>query len=108
MAPPELRVIAIDGASAAGKTTVARELADAIDATTAGGSTALHTALYVSLKEFGRRTLPAGDVRRQAIAVLSDGEDTAGSGGTTSATPTSRTTLSSTKPCTNRSTWSKP
>jgi Ca-activated chloride channel family protein len=52
-------------------------IADAIDATTAGGSTALYTALYVSLKEFGKRTLAAGEVRRQAIAVLSDGEDTA-------------------------------
>jgi VWFA-related protein len=51
-------------------------IAEAIDATEAGGSTALYTALYVSLKEFGNRTLAAGEVRRQAIAVLSDGEDT--------------------------------
>ncbi len=54
-----------------------RAIADAIDGTAAGGSTALYTALYVSLKEFGKRTLAAGEVRRQAIAVLSDGEDTA-------------------------------
>ena len=53
-----------------------RAIADAIDGTTAGGSTALYTALYVSLKEFGKRTLSAGEVRRQAIALLSDGEDT--------------------------------
>jgi Ca-activated chloride channel family protein len=51
-------------------------IAAAIDATAASGSTALHTALYVSLKEFGRRALAAGEVRRQAIAVLSDGDDT--------------------------------
>ena len=54
-----------------------RAIAEAIDATAAGGSTALYTALYVSLKEFGKRILAAGEVRRQAIAVLSDGEDTA-------------------------------
>lgn len=53
-----------------------RAIAAAIDGTTAGGSTALYMALYVSLKEFGKRTLSAGEVRRQAIAVLSDGEDT--------------------------------
>lgn len=40
------------------------------------GATALHNALYVSLKEFGRSTHQVADVRRQAIAVLSDGEDT--------------------------------
>lgn len=51
-------------------------IAAAIAATKAGGSTALHTALYVSLKEFGRRARGAGEVRRQALAVLSDGEDT--------------------------------
>ena len=33
-------------------------------------------ALYVTLKHFGRAAVNAGDVRRQAIAVLSDGEDT--------------------------------
>ena len=48
----------------------------AIDRTGAKGATALHNAIYVSLKEFGRRAAAAGDVRRQAIAVLSDGEDT--------------------------------
>lgn len=49
---------------------------DAINRTGSKGATALHNAIYVSLKEFGRRASAAGDVRRQAIAVLSDGEDT--------------------------------
>ena len=41
------------------------------------GSTALHNALYVALKQFGRGAQQQdGEVRRQAIAVLSDGEDT--------------------------------
>lgn len=48
----------------------------AIDQTGAKGATALHNAIYVSLKEFGRPAAAAGEVRRQAIAVLSDGEDT--------------------------------
>jgi Ca-activated chloride channel family protein len=42
----------------------------------ARGATSLHNALYISLKQFGRGAVQAGDVRRQAIAVLSDGEDT--------------------------------
>lgn len=49
---------------------------DAINRTGAKGATALHNAIYVALKEFGRPATAAGDVRRQAIAVLSDGEDT--------------------------------
>lgn len=40
------------------------------------GSTALNNALYVALKQFARGAQQEGDVRRQAIAVLSDGEDT--------------------------------
>jgi Ca-activated chloride channel family protein len=48
----------------------------AINATTASGSTAMHNALYIALKQFGRTARQSGDVRRQAIAVLSDGEDT--------------------------------
>lgn len=54
------------------------QLAAAVESTTLQGNTALRTALYVTLKEFGlplRREAAA--VRRQAIAVLSDGEDTA-------------------------------
>lgn len=49
---------------------------EAIDRTGARGATALHNAIYVALKEFGRRASGGPDVRRQAIAVLSDGEDT--------------------------------
>ena len=41
------------------------------------GATALHNAIYVALREFGRAAKQSGDVRRQAIAVFSDGEDTA-------------------------------
>ncbi|MGH9331197.1 MAG: VWA domain-containing protein [Vicinamibacterales bacterium] len=41
------------------------------------GATALHNAIYVSLREFGRTAKQAGEVRRQAIAVFSDGDDTA-------------------------------
>lgn len=48
----------------------------AISRSGAKGSTALHNALYVALKEFGRPATGGPDVRRQAIAVLSDGEDT--------------------------------
>jgi len=40
------------------------------------GSTALNNALYVAMKEFARAAQQTGEVRRQAIAVLSDGEDT--------------------------------
>jgi Ca-activated chloride channel family protein len=40
------------------------------------GSTALNNALYVAMKEFGRAAQQSGEVRRQAIALLSDGEDT--------------------------------
>ncbi len=49
----------------------------AINSVTAKGSTSLRTAIYVALKQFGRRAHDSGEVRRQAIAVLSDGEDTA-------------------------------
>ena len=48
----------------------------AIDSTVANGSTAMNNAIYIALKQFGRRAKDASDVRRQAIAVLSDGEDT--------------------------------
>ena len=47
----------------------------AIDSVTADGSTALHNALYVSLKVFGRRVVGSDAVRRQALVVLSDGAD---------------------------------
>jgi Ca-activated chloride channel family protein len=51
-------------------------LTSAVTSTRAAGATALHNALYISLKEFGRSAQQVADVRRQAIAVLSDGEDT--------------------------------
>ena len=53
------------------------ELEAAILQTSAGGSTSLHNAIYIALKEL--RKVKAGseeDVRRQAIIVFSDGEDT--------------------------------
>ena len=49
----------------------------AIGSTTANGSTGLHNAVYIALKEFGRPAVSTGEIRRQAIAVLSDGADTA-------------------------------
>jgi Ca-activated chloride channel family protein len=42
----------------------------------ASGPTALHNALYVSLKELAKQKR-AGELRRRAIVLLSDGEDTA-------------------------------
>ncbi|MGE0862790.1 MAG: VWA domain-containing protein [Vicinamibacterales bacterium] len=53
------------------------ELERAIHATSAGGSTALHNAVYISLKELAKvKAKNPAEVRRQAIVVLSDGEDT--------------------------------
>ena len=53
------------------------ELETSIRTTSAGGSTALHNALYISLKELAKiKAKTAEDVRRQAIVVLTDGEDT--------------------------------
>ena len=57
-------------------TSDASAIQTAIDSTVANGSTAMNNAIYIALKQFGRRANDAGDVRRQAIAVLSDGEDT--------------------------------
>lgn len=48
----------------------------AINAAVARGSTSLNNAIYIALKTFGRAAQDSGEVRRQAIAVLSDGEDT--------------------------------
>ncbi len=49
----------------------------AIRRTTAGGSTSLYNAIYIALNEFKRmRASSQDEVRRQAIVVLSDGEDT--------------------------------
>ena len=62
---------------AQGFTGDASRLEQAIRSTTAGGSTALYNAVYISLKELGKvRASSETDLRRQAIVVLSDGEDT--------------------------------
>ena len=53
------------------------ELEQAIRKTVAGGSTSLNNAIYISLK--GLKKIPTrteDEVRRQAIVLLSDGEDT--------------------------------
>ncbi len=53
------------------------ELQSAIQQTSAGGSTSLYNAIYISLKELAK--MKAGgedDVRRQALVLFSDGEDT--------------------------------
>ena len=53
------------------------DLEDAIHKTTAGGSTSLHNAIYIALKELKKvRAVSEEDVRRQALVVFSDGEDT--------------------------------
>src|SRR5262249_12646221 len=51
-------------------------LDDAVRQTGARGQTALYNAVYIALKQFGQVAHGAKDVRRQAIVVLSDGEDT--------------------------------
>jgi Ca-activated chloride channel family protein len=48
----------------------------AIQATTAAGGTALYNAVYVALRAFDK-VAQEGQVRRRAIVVLTDGEDTA-------------------------------
>jgi Ca-activated chloride channel family protein len=50
---------------------------EAIRATFARGGTALYNGLYMTLKDMVKQRRDNGEVRRQAIAVLSDGEDTA-------------------------------
>lgn len=66
-----------DGVDIAQTLTSDRALLEgAVRRTQPRGATALYNALYVALKQFGRAAQDAGDVRRQAIAVLSDGEDT--------------------------------
>jgi Ca-activated chloride channel family protein len=53
------------------------ELEAAIGKTSAGGSTSLHNAIYIALKELKKvRAVSEEDVRRQALVVFSDGEDT--------------------------------
>ena len=50
---------------------------DAILATTARGGTALYNGTYLALKEMTKLRRAGGEVRRQAVVVLSDGADTA-------------------------------
>ena len=53
------------------------DLEAAIHQAVSGGSTSLHNAIYISLKELGKiRALNEEDVRRQALVVFSDCEDT--------------------------------
>ena len=53
------------------------ELEGAIRQAVSGGSTSLHNAIYISLKELGKiKAQNEEDVRRQALIVFSDGEDT--------------------------------
>jgi VWFA-related protein len=51
-------------------------LEGAIRRTEASGPTALHNALYVSLKDLAKQK-KVGELRRRAVILLSDGEDTA-------------------------------
>ena len=58
-------------------TNSAQELETAIRRTSAGGSTSLYNAVYIALKDLKKVVAKSQDeVRRQAIIVLSDGEDT--------------------------------
>lgn len=53
------------------------ELEQAIHKTSAGGSTSLYNAVYIALKDLKKAVARNVDeIRRQAIIVLSDGEDT--------------------------------
>jgi Ca-activated chloride channel family protein len=55
----------------------AAALEKAIRATTPNGSTSLYNALYIALKELKKvRAASTSDIRRQAIVLLSDGDDT--------------------------------
>jgi VWFA-related protein len=49
---------------------------EAIRRATASGSTALYNAVYTTIKQMQKVHGADGDVRRQAIAVLTDGDDT--------------------------------
>jgi Ca-activated chloride channel family protein len=53
------------------------ELEQAIRRTSAGGSTSMYNAVYIALKDLKKVVATSvDDVRRQAIVLLSDGEDT--------------------------------
>jgi Ca-activated chloride channel family protein len=58
-------------------TSDAAELEKAIRSSQAGGSTSMYNALYISLKELAKiKARNDDDVRRRAVVLLSDGEDT--------------------------------
>jgi Ca-activated chloride channel homolog len=60
-----------------GFTNNAADLDQAIRKTSAGGSTSLYNAIYIALKDLKKIVARNTDeIRRQAIVVLSDGEDT--------------------------------
>ena len=60
-----------------GFTSKQSELDSAIQQTQAGGSTSLYNAVYIALKELAKtRAQGEEDVRRQALVLFSDGEDT--------------------------------
>jgi len=66
------RVVVLQGFTANGA-----ELEAAIRKTAAGGSTSLYNAVYIALKDLKKVVAKNVDeIRRQAIVVLSDGEDT--------------------------------
>ncbi|MBI4087450.1 MAG: VWA domain-containing protein [Candidatus Liptonbacteria bacterium] len=52
------------------------KLEKSIELISAGGSTSLYNAIYVAVNEFKKNRGSSNDIRRQAIVVLSDGEDT--------------------------------
>jgi len=55
----------------------AQELEQAIRKTSAGGSTSLYNAIYIALKDLKKIVASnVEEIRRRAIVVLSDGEDT--------------------------------
>ncbi|MDQ2915261.1 MAG: VWA domain-containing protein [Chloroflexota bacterium] len=53
------------------------QLQRAIESTSASGATALYNALYIGLRGLQKHRAPGSDVHREAILLLSDGEDTA-------------------------------
>jgi Ca-activated chloride channel family protein len=58
-------------------TNKASDLETAIRKTSAGGSTSMYNAIYIALKDLKKAIATNSDeIRRQAIVVLSDGEDT--------------------------------
>jgi Ca-activated chloride channel family protein len=60
-----------------GFTNDSQTLEKAIRQTTPNGSTSLYNAIYISLKELKKtKATAAADIRRQAIVLLSDGDDT--------------------------------